>query len=370
MKTVRVVELYCGTARGAEAFRAWRRAEISLLVDSDKVAQKTYLANRPNAPFLRRDLARLSAPQIRAEAGGRVDVLLGCPPCQGFSDVGNRDPNDDRNDHLRRFGFLTSVLRPKVMVMENVPRAVSAVQFDTFTSSLVLSGYRWTAGLINSALRGSAQCRQRLVLVAFREDLKIDPELPVATHGGRRKYFNYSNGKLQRIEQAPAAVLGEAPATHYLRASLPFDETDIGDAEIPTIEEAFAGLPRLGTEEARRLGHVAWAHSAKQIRRMSRVPEGGRWRGGLDHYSHSYGRLHRKGLARTITTNFNNPGSGRFWHPTEERALTPREAARLQGFPDTFLFAAPYSHAARLIGNALDSTVASIGYEIARRVLE
>ena len=367
---LRVVELYAGTARGADAFRRWKRCEVSLLVDSDRFAAQTYLANHPRAPYLSRNLSRLPASRVRDLAGGRVDILLGCPPCQGFSDVGARDPDDPRNDHLRRFGHFVDVLRPRALVMENVPRAVSAAQFAALTRLLDRAEYSWTAGLINAAVRGSAQCRQRLVLIAFRKDIRVEPTIPLATHGGARRYFNYGSGKLELIASNPAALLGEAPATSQLRALLPFEETEIGSMAIPTVAEALAGLPAVGTPAADALGHVAWAHSRAQVLRMGRVPEGGQWRGEVDYYSHAYGRLHRKGLARTITTQFNNPGSGRFWHPTEDRALTPREAARLQGFPDSFSFAPSYWRAARLIGNALDSSIASIGYKIVRAALE
>ena len=104
---------------------------------------------------------------------------------------------------------------------------------------------------------------------------------------------------------------------------------------------------------------------------MARVPEGGRWSGGEDHFSHSYGRLHRRGLARTVTTFFSNPGSGRFWHPTEERCLSVREAARLQGFPDSFRF--PSDDAIRacgLVGNALDGVLAETSYGVIRDALD
>jgi DNA (cytosine-5)-methyltransferase 1 len=103
---------------------------------------------------------------------------------------------------------------------------------------------------------------------------------------------------------------------------------------------------------------------------MGRVPEGGRWRGGADHFAHSYGRLHRRGLARTITTFLAYAGSGRFWHPTENRALTIREAARIQGFPDSYRFPVNSKRTAALVGNALDYALASICYDTVRHALE
>src|SRR2546422_10241830 len=101
-----VVELYAGTARSSQPFGRWKRCSVSLLVDNDAFARATYLKNFPGAPYLRHDIRRLSAQRIAADAGGRVDILLGCPPCQGFSDNGKRDPDDPNNSHLLRFANL------------------------------------------------------------------------------------------------------------------------------------------------------------------------------------------------------------------------------------------------------------------------
>jgi len=127
----------------------------------------------------------------------------------------------------------------------------------------------------------------------------------------------------------------------------------------------------VGTEAGKKLGHFKWGHKPEMLKRMRAVKEGGRWSGGEDHYSQAYGRLHRDGLARTITTFFANPGSGRFWHPTENRALTLREAARIQGFPDEFefLMKRPANNCV-LVGNALDASLANLSYSSIRGCLD
>src|SRR5690348_6100091 len=112
-RKLKVVELYAGTARSVEPFRSWRRTEVALLADINSFARKTYLENNPSAPYAVRDLADVSPDWIRTKAGGRVDVLLGCPPCQGFSDNGRRSPWDHRNRHLRKFALLACALKPK-----------------------------------------------------------------------------------------------------------------------------------------------------------------------------------------------------------------------------------------------------------------
>lgn len=104
---------------------------------------------------------------------------------------------------------------------------------------------------------------------------------------------------------------------------------------------------------------------------MRDVEEGGRRRTVKSYYGAAYARLHRYGLARTITTYFSNAGSGRYWHPTANRAITLREGARLQGFPDDFKFlGGALQSNATLVGNALDAELANATYRSIRRALE
>lgn len=368
-KKLRVVELYAGLGRSAEPFRKWKGATLSLLVDANPYVASVYRRNLPSAPYLVQDLRHVGADWIREKAGGNVDILLACPPCQGFSDNGHRNPWDHRNRHLRAYARTAVALRPKAIAMENVPLAVSARAFKSFTGMIAEAGYKWTAGIVNAALYGSVQCRQRLIFVAIRDDIGVEPQIPQPTHGGGRKYFNYSTRELSTLRESRNALLGVAPATFQVRDLLPYKENLLGTEAIPNVAEVLEGLPRLGTGQAAQLSHVAWSHSAKQLRRMSRVSEGGQARRAKDYYSQSYGRLHRRGLARTITGAFPNAGSGRFWHPTENRTITLREAARIQGFDDGFTFDAPYSHAALAVGNALDQALAELTFRIIRDCL-
>lgn len=368
-RLLNVVELYAGTARSCEPFKQWKRARIALLVDVSHHARDTYLHNFPDAPYLQSDLLRLTPDQFKAKAGGRVDILLGCPPCEGFSEIGSRGGSDPRNQHITRFGEFVAALRPLTVAIENVPLLVASRRYRRFCSLLDNLGYRWTSGVLNAALRGSAQCRQRIVLIGVRGDLKVQPYFPDPSHGGTEKYFNYGRGRMMRLDEDPIGLLGRAPSTQRTEQLLPYRELSRGPRPIPTVGELLTGLPSRG-DEAMRLSHIHWKHSSTMLKRMARVPEGGRWQGGADHYSQSYGRLHRRGLARTITGYFNNSGSGRYWHPVENRALTVREAARIQGFPDSFHFIPSLSAAADLVGNALDSALAEIVYRVIRGCLE
>jgi DNA (cytosine-5)-methyltransferase 1 len=367
-RKLNVVELYAGTARSVEPFRRWSRCKIALLVDVNAHAKKTYLKNHSGAPYYLKDLGKTDSKWISETAGG-VDILLGCPPCQGFSDNGRRNPWDRRNRHLRKFAELATELKPQAIAMENVPLAVGARAFKDFTRMITSAGYYWTGGIVNSALYGSCQCRQRLLFVAIRKDAGSPPEIPLPTHGGRRRYFNYRTKGLAPIREARTTLLGVSPATLQVRDELPYREGEIGNLNIPTIGQTFADLPEIGTIEARRLAHVAWAHTPNQRRRMGKLSEGGQASLSRNYYASSYGRLHREGLARTITGAFPNAGSGRFWHPTENRSITLREAARIQGFSDSFQFIEPFSESAQLVGNALDAALANLTYKIIKKCL-
>lgn len=364
------MELYAGIARTWEPFRSWRRCRLGLLVDIDPFAAQTYKRNHPSAPYSTQDLRKISGSRLSDLAGGRIDILLGCPPCQGFSDTGKRNPRDPRNSHINIFGRLVEEVRPLAVVMENVPLLATSPRFDDFTELLERLGYRWSAVIVNAALYGSCQTRQRLLLVAAHKSVGSVPSFPEPTHGGKRLYFNYRCSRFMRLSDDTVSLLGATPATGRAAGTVPVVSTLFGRRPVPYLAEVLEGLPHLGSREAERLSHLPWAHGQEMRERMSRVPEGGRWKGGADYFSQSYGRLHRRGLARTITSYFSNPGSGRFWHPTEERTLTLREAARIQGIRDGFLFNGHPSRAAKLVGNALDLSIVKVVYAAVRQLLD
>jgi DNA (cytosine-5)-methyltransferase 1 len=363
------VELYAGIARTWEPFRSWKKCDLGLLIDIDQYAAETYKRNHPSAPYLTQDLRQFSGWKLKDLAGGAVDILLGCPPCQGFSDTGKRDPRDPRNGHIGVFGRFVAELKPLVVVMENVPLLATSPRYSDFTALLERHGYNWNAAIVNAALYGSCQTRQRLLLVAAHKSLKATPRFQEPTHAGENLYFNYGASSFMKLSTDPVSLLGATPATGRAASKVPVLWSLAGNSPIPYLSEVLGGLPRLGSWEAERLSHCPWAHGSSMRARMSRVPEGGRWRGGAGHFSQSYGRLHRRGLARTITSYFSNPGSGRFWHPYDERTLTLREAARVQGIEDRFLFNGPPSKAAKLVGNALDLAIANVGCAAVRQLL-
>lgn len=371
---IRIVELYAGTARSVQPFLSSSGAEIALLVDNDAHARRTYLHNFPGAPYKKVDLGAATPAKVMRLAGGRIDVLLGCPPCQGFSESGKRSPNDPRNKHLEIFADVALASRPRAIAMENVPLAAASREFREMTERLSAVGYEWSAAIVNSAQFGSCQSRQRLLFVAFDELIGIKPKFPAPTHGRSRRLFSYSELAHRKVKDDNLIeMLGITPASQRVAKLLPENLLlKVGPRSCLTVEDTIDDLPPEDSEGAIGLQHISWEHGAAMRRRMANVREGSRWSGANDHYAHAYGRLHRKGLARTITGSFPYAGSGRYWHPTKNRSLTLREAARIQGFPDNFKFLDPVSTKdnARLVGNALDARLAQVTYNVISAALD
>lgn len=369
MRKLKIIEMYAGAGRSSAPFSQWRNTEVSLLVDWNQHACDTYLHNHPKAPYKVADLSDVTANQLRNWAGGKPDIILGCPPCQGFSESGKRDKKDPRNEHVITFVNLATQLKPSVIAMENVPLAGTSDQFKRATKILEQNGYSWTADILNAALYGSTQARRRLVMIAVRNSLKVDPALPIPTHLPLGQYFDYGQQELRMFDEVSAELL-DMPAQGGLLGGRVFSTGKF--ALTPTVYDIIDGLPTIGRGDARRLGHLAWSHGPEILKAMEGVKEGGQRKGSKKkYYGAAYARLHRKGLARTITTYFPNAGSGRFWHPTQNRTLTLREAARIQGFPDSFHFLEGATAAnATLVGNALDACLANATYLAVRRILD
>jgi DNA (cytosine-5)-methyltransferase 1 len=224
-----------------------------------------------------------------------LDLLAGCPPCQGFSTVrtknGRRRPRDDRNQLLFDFLRFARVLRPKAIMLENVPGLAGTRYFRRFCGALRRLGYGLEYRILNAAAFGVPQRRKRLLLLG---------------------------------------VLGGAP------------DFAVATASRLTVREAIGHLARAGKS-----GDPSHDHAARRTHRILRmiraIPKNGGGRRSLPrnqqlacHRSFSgfndiYGRMKWDEVAPTITGGCINPSKGRFLHPTQDRAITLREAALLQG---------------------------------------
>jgi DNA (cytosine-5)-methyltransferase 1 len=370
-----VAEVFAGVGSVARGFARAGGFQVAYLNDIDPVARATYLANdSPETIYELRDVRTVTGRMIRDAADGRpVAGLLGCPPCQGWSAAGQRDAADRRNGLLKDFFRLVNSVYPVFFVMENVPSVADRAELATALSTL-RGRYRVWQGVLNAAAYGLPQSRQRVLVIGYRHDTGVAPTCPPPTHAGRRKVWDYRTEALVEPSQATLdALLGAAPRLGAPR-SAPYTMRDyypeaVGSlARFVTVGEAIGDLeedastPRSGYARALGAGrhlvanHEPWDHGRDLVERLRQVKEGRRppveATNGRRYYSQAYTRLHRRGLARTITTNFHNPGSGRFLHYHQHRTLTVREAARLQGFGDDFVFISRPGRQERLVGNA------------------
>jgi len=361
------MDLYAGVGGFTLGFEATGLFETRLLVDSDESARTTFQRNRPRTPYWRKDLSDVPAAKLMDLAKlepGELNVLTAGPPCQGLSKIGARQLEDPRNRQLKHTGEIIDELRPHIAIIENVPALFWDEQsplFDELSVMLHDAGYDVNPKVLEAWRYGVPQMRRRLVIIAIREDL--------GTVGGPFP-DGVDAGPFTAQELIRAAAAGEPKCPPGLSVAeaisdLPSIPAGGGDEYM-----SYPTAPRSDYQAERRtksdilFNHRARSHAKAMMSKIRMIPEGGRnqeLEDGLrlradedrEYFSQAYARLHRGGIAQTITTYFHNPGSGRFIHYQDDRALTVREAARFQSFDDDFFFVGKNEQMMRHVGNAV-----------------
>ena len=367
---LRVLDLYCGAgglAFGLELTGGFRTvAGLDLL--PDRVS--TFRLNHPYATGLVADIRGFPLEQLRAVSHG-VDVVVGGPPCQGFSSIRpfrTLTEGDKRNSLLEDFVLVVSGLKPRWVVFENVVGILThrrgkvlASLLDSFESC----GYSVTWRVLNASLYGVPQNRERLFIVGNR--VGTDFEWPEPSHrndyksmaGSRREvirtdalfsqHLPESVTVIEAIGDLPALRSGESKRSYESLPANAFQAWARGSASDLTLHGA--------TRHSEHMLEII-KHSGPNI---SSIPKE-LIRSG---FSSSYSRLDPDDPSTTLTVNFVHPASNRCIHPFQDRALTPREGARLQSFPDTFQFAGTRAQIVKQIGNAVPPLLArSVGKAI------
>ncbi len=316
------VDVFCGLG-GMTLGLQQAGFEVVGGLDLSELAIDGYEMNQPDIAVWRRDVRRVDSSEMLERFGlrdvGELDLLAGCPPCQGFSRVRTRKKisvEDPRNGLVAQFARLAEELLPKALLMENVPAlANDNPRFVRFVRRLERAGYRLSYETLNAMHHGVPQSRRRLVMI----------------------------GRL------------ESEVLHFASKQ----EVTM------TVRDAIGRLPY--PEESDDPAHNHGESRTEEVKRRIRlVPkDGGSFRGSsyeqlechkeFDGFNDIYGRMAWDKPAPTITGGCVNPSKGRFLHPEQDRAITLREAALLQGFPTNFKIPLDRGkhHAAALIGNAL-----------------
>lgn len=297
----------------------------------------TYKANHPEVKGLNQDIVTVSGAALQKFAGTeRVDLLAGCPPCQGFTSLTARyqDKEDPRNALVLEIARLAEATRPRAIMMENVPGLAQkgGSLYRQLRSRLQALDYRLTEGVLQVADYGVPQFRRRFVLLG---GLGFEFALPDATHSGA------STGLLapwrtvrDAIEDMPEPVtLAQAKARGHVERSDWHVVRDLSRQNVARIRAAKAGR--------------TWTHIPEHLRPDCH-------RDGYIGFTNVYGRMEWDRPAPTITGGCTTFSKGRFGHPKADRTISVREAALLQTFPRDYRFDTPYmDYVCNMIGNAL-----------------
>lgn len=293
--------------------------------------RKNLIKGKSKTVLVQEDITKISPADFMKRVGikrGECDIIIGGPPCQGFSALqSNKDGNDPRNKLLWHYFDYVEAIQPKVFLVENVPGMLwekNRAYVDKFYKLAKKSGYHvHDPQVLDAKSYGVPQTRKRVFIYGIRDDLKnfIDlPWPPEATHGDSDLFSHLKPWKTS------SDIFG-LPLS-------PNDPNNIHMQHSKELIEVFKSTPRNGG-------------SRTQSKRVLACH--------LKHSGHKdvYGRIDPKKPGPTMTTSCTNPSKGRFVHPTKNHGITVRHAARFQTFPESFIFYGGIIAASRQIGNAV-----------------
>lgn len=334
---MRVIDFFCGCGGASEGFRQ-AGLEVVLGLDNDSLAAQSYKANFPESAFIDSDIRDVTLQDIEAFVGPTSAsplLFTACAPCQPFSAQNkSKGIEDERRTLLDETHAFIKYLLPDYILLENVPGMQNISMeddgpFNRFIRVLESNGYKYSYAVVRAEQYGVPQRRKRLILLACK---RFDINFPPTTHGP---------------EKAPFQTVRDAISPY------------------PTLEN--------GESDAKDPLHVAAKMTALNIERIRHTPEGGDRRDWPDrlintcHKSYSghtdtYGRMKWDDPAPTLTTKCNSYSNGRFGHPdtSQDRAISLREAAALQTFPNNYILKGSTGAIAKQIGNAVPCELARI----------
>ncbi|MGK8709163.1 DNA cytosine methyltransferase [Metapseudomonas otitidis] len=353
------IDLFCG-AGGLSYGLELAGFNTVAAVDFDANATATFRKNHPHATVITDDISRIDAKVLVDLLGGReLDLLAGGPSCQGYSTHGKRDQNDPRNFLFEHYLRIAEALRPKWILIENVQGLLTYNRGyfrEVILAKLQAMGYHADARVLNAADYGVPQLRKRIFFIATRTDQLIT--FPAATHSsvklpGLSEYVTVG----EALADLPPGFGGEATSDYACNARTPFQKYLRGRSkklELHTARPLSAQAHSIArhVQEGFGLRSVPIEYLPDRFKKMRTIGNGDFRKD----CTTLYHRLSRNKPSYTITTNFRNIASGPFLHPTEDRSLTPREAARLMTFPDDYQFLG--TGIPRQIGNAVPPLMA------------
>lgn len=344
-----VIDLFAGVGGLSLGFEM-AGFEVVLANEFDKSIADAYIENRPGTKMIVQDITKLPIEETFGPYAGRTTTVIGGPPCQGFSQKGQRKSiNDPRNFLFRYYYEVVRRVKPKYFVIENVPNLLTTEGgyfkeeiIDLFSGI----GYAVSCGVLCAADFGVPQDRHRTCIIGRLGDTLVSLPEPNGVH---------------------ITIWDAISDLSYLESG---EGAEIQDYRFPP-QSAYQRMLRAGSDEL--YNHVATRHSKVTLERLRMIPpERGREMLPAEHltksiYSGTWCRMKKDDIAKTITTRYDTPSSGEFTHPYLNRAITTREAARIQSFPDTFHFFGTKSSQMKQVGNAVPPL---LGKAVAERIMQ
>lgn len=341
---MKVIDLFAGVGGLSQGF-VMAGFEIVLAIEHDKEIAYTYKKNHTNTDVIDDDIEKLDIKKLK-NLYSKIDVIIGGPPCQGFSQKGKRLSLEDGRNYLFKY-FITFVkeFKPKYFLLENVPN-ITTTSNGFFKKQILKAftdlGYKVDVDVLNASEFGIPQTRKRAFFLGKlgREGIALPKpnykkttvkeaiyDLPFITSGEGKDFYKYeviANSEYQKLLRKKSKGIYNHKSTKHSQIAL----------------ERLSLIPKGKGKEV-----LPLKHRTKSI------------------YSGTWTRLNEDGFAPTITTRFDTPSSGMFTHPILDRCLTIREGARIQSFPDTFIFYGLKTSQLKQVGNAVPPLLA---FEIAK----
>ncbi len=347
----RVLDLFCGAGGFSAGLEQVKNFSTQIGLDFDKYAIETFARNFPNAVSICGDILNADVKRnvIEIAKAKKINMIIGGPPCQGFSLKGkNLGLNDSRNFLFKEYLNLVQELKPDIFIIENVKNILNSSNHyfrDEILKEINSLGYIVNFGVLNAKNYGVPQSRERAFFIA-----------------SKTKFINFPNP----IEKG-TTVRDAISDLAYLESG----EGQIVSNYINQPQSEYQNILRGEYLQY----HKASEHSLAAIEKLKMIPAecGKEYLPkellGKQKFSTTWSRLEWDNISPTIDTRFDTPSNGKNSHPFLNRSITPREAARIQSFSDNFYFCGPKVAVCKQIGNAVPPMLAkAIGEQIAKEL--
>lgn len=348
----KVIDLFAGVGGLSLGFENCG-FDVVLANEYDESIAAAYEANHKGTQMIVGDITSLDLEKTFGAYAGKIDVVVGGPPCQGFSQKGQRKTiHDERNFLFKYYVKVVKLVKPQYFVMENVPNLLTAEggyfrkEIEELFNSM---GYQLKMGVLNASDYGVPQNRRRAVIIGKRGDEA--PDLP-------------------KPRNITVTIWDAISDLAYLSSGEGAEEQEYRNEP----QNEYQKRLRAGSTTLR--NHVATKHSDLALERLAMIPpNAGKEVLPEEHltksiYSGTWTRMRKDEISVTITTRFDTPSSGKFTHPFLDRAITVREAARIQSFPDSFQFVGNKGSQMKQVGNAVPPLLAGAIAEVILNDLE